>query len=165
MLQSKKPIAIMIIAKVALASAATLAIIGATAQAHEDRRNMMHWHGTPDTEMTELLYPNGTSYVTINNDPTMNGSWVMKGTEGQRCTGDNITEAEIADCKKMLEEAADSGEPVPVKPGTKEPLPPEGDKPGGDGKKEEKKKNSLDLIIYENGDRIRIEFPKKGSKR
>jgi|GEM_PF-2921454 len=67
-----------------------------------------------EVEQTITEYPNGTEVYQINNHPTANGMYVFeKGSRnGIACDGDNATPQSQEECKSILGEAADSGEPV-----------------------------------------------------
>lgn len=118
------------------------------ALAHQDPRNMRHWHAGVEMEITQQDLGNGYTYVTINNSPTDNGSYLINWNEGWAvgCTGDNVTQAEIDDCLEHLRKA--TGTPPGKTPPVKDP-PKEG-KPGK-GKKKKKKNAYIHFGTARNG--------------
>jgi len=146
-----------------LTAIASFAVLGLSANAHEDPRNVSHWHGGPSVDVTETMYPNGTTYTTINNHPENNGSMACTKSDGCAwCSGDSATSESVADCQDILRDAADSGEGTPVEPGTSTPKPPETDKPSEDDKKKEKQ--SLNFTVYEDGKNTKIVYHGNGKK-
>lgn len=94
----------------------TIALTCLPARAHEDPRNVQHWHGGVDPEITMTEWPNGTIYVT-EQVKDGNRSWAKeKDGAPVRCVGaeegeEPVSEEEMLECFEILKEAEASGDP------------------------------------------------------